>query len=269
MVETTPSCPIVPCLPDNLLITVSKAAARHQNIAVRRVHTLDTMYSQFSIHQTTSPQTITTMAPLTPFDKTALGSPGHYGPQQTALLLLDYSQIIIDHVGAKAHSAVKVAATMRHWAQKHNIEVIHCLIGFDNMLPLPTYKEPTRLHNLVAHVQTSGGGDEPAELLGGRIADRTFYRRLGNLSAVHFADVKQYLKGNGIGSLVIMGLSTSGCVLRTSFEAAEEGFVVTVVSDGCADPEQEVHDFLFGRILQRTAFVMTAEEFREGYGEIL
>jgi hypothetical protein len=26
---------------------------------------------------------------------------------------------------------------------------------------------------------------------------------------------------------------------------------------------------LFGRILQRTAFVMTAEEFREGYGEIL
>jgi hypothetical protein len=52
------------------------------------------------------------MAPLKPFDKTPLGSPGHYGPQQTARLLLDYSQTIIDHVGAKAHSAVEVAANM-------------------------------------------------------------------------------------------------------------------------------------------------------------
>lgn len=137
------------------------------------------------------------------------------------------------------------------------------------MPPLPTYKEPTRLQNLIAHVQTFGGGIEPPELLGGRPADKTFYRRLGNLSAVHFADIKQYLKGNGIGSLIIMGLSTSGCVLRTSLEAAEEGFVVTIVSDGCADPDQDVHDLLFGKMLQRTAFVMTAAEFQEGYGETL
>jgi nicotinamidase-related amidase len=66
-----------------------------------------------------------------------------------------------------------------------------------------------------------------------------------------------------------MGLSTSGCVLRTSFEASEEGFVVCVVSDGCADPDQEVHDFLFGKIMQRTAFVMTAAEFQEGYEKTL
>jgi nicotinamidase-related amidase len=226
------------------------------------------MYSQSSIHRTPPPQTIT-MAPLAPFNKTPLGSPGHYGPQQTALLLLDYSQIIIDHVGAKAHSAVEVAADMRTWAKKHNIEVIHALIGFDNMPPLPTYREPTRLQNLIAHVQTFGGGTEPPELLRGRPADKTFYRRLGNLSAVHFADIRQYLKGNGIGSLIIMGLSTSGCVLRTSFEAAEEGFVVTIVSDGCADPDQDVHDFLFGKMLQRTAFVMTAAEFQEGYEKML
>ena len=66
-----------------------------------------------------------------------------------------------------------------------------------------------------------------------------------------------------------MGLSTSGCVLRTSFEAAEEGFVVTIVSDGCADPDQDAHDFLFGKMLQRTAFVMTAAEFQKGYEEII
>jgi nicotinamidase-related amidase len=209
------------------------------------------------------------MAPLTPFDKTPLGAPGHYGPRQTALLLLDYSQIIIDHVGAEAHSAVKVATTMRDWAKTHNIQVIHCLIDFNNAPPLPTYKEPTRLHNLIAHVKTSGGGEEPAGLLEGAADDKTFYRRLGNISALHSADVKDYLRGKGIGSLVMMGLSTSGCVLRTSFEAAEKGFVVTVVADGCADPDQEVHDFLLGKMLQRTAFVMTAAEWLEGYGETL
>jgi nicotinamidase-related amidase len=108
------------------------------------------------------------MAALTPFAKALLGAPGHYGPQQTALLLLDYSHVIINNVGAKAHSAVKVAANMRAWAKSHNIETIHALIDFSGATtPLPTYKEPTRLQNLIAHVKTSGGGDEPVELLEG------------------------------------------------------------------------------------------------------
>jgi nicotinamidase-related amidase len=209
------------------------------------------------------------MAALTPFAKALLEAPGHYGPQQTALLLLDYSHVIINNVGATAHPAVKVAANMRAWAKSHNIETIHALIDFSGATtPLPTYKEPTRLQNLFAHVKTSGGGDEPAELLEGT-ADKTIYRRLGNISAIHSADVKEYLQGKGVKSLIIMGLSTSGCVLRTSFEASEEGFVVSVVSDGCADPDQEVHDFLFGKVMQRTAFVMTAAEFQEGYEKTL
>jgi nicotinamidase-related amidase len=223
-----------------------------------------------TFHQTLSfqhPRTSTfTTAAFTPFDKTHIEAPGHYRPQQTALLLLDYSHIITNNGGGRAHSAVKVATNMRNWAKTHAIEVIHALIDFSGATPpLPTHKEPIRLRNLIAHVKIFGGGDEPAELLEGVIADKTFYRRLGNISAIHSANIKEYLQDNGIRSLIIMGLSTSGCVLRTSFEAAEDGFVVTVIEDGCADPDRDVHDFLFGKVLQRTVFVMTAAEFQEGY----
>ena len=205
----------------------------------------------------------------TPFNTSLLGTPGHYRPQQTALLLLDYSHFIINNTGAKAHSAVKVATSMRAWARSHGIEVIHCLIDFSGDTdPLHTYKDLSRLQGLIARVQTSESGSEPAELLEGA-ADKTFYRRLGNISAIHPADVKQYLRGKGIKSLVIMGLSTSGCVLRTSFEAAEEGFVVTIISDGCADRDQDVHEVLFSKVLQQAAFAMTAAEFQQGYEETI
>lgn len=201
---------------------------------------------------------------LTTFDKTRVEAPGHYGPQQTALLLLDYKPIVIDKIGASARSAVKVATNMREWAKAHGIEVIHGLVDFSGTPPLPTNKEAARLTDLTARVKTSGGGDEPTELTQGT-ADATFHRRPGHISAVHSADIKRHLQGNGIQSLIIMGLSTGGCVLRTSFEAAEDGFVVTIVSDGCADANRDVHDFMFEKVLQRTAFTMTAAEFMKGY----
>ena len=47
------------------------------------------------------------------------------------------------------------------------------------------------------------------------------------------------------------------------------GLLLRLFTDGCADSDQEVHDFLFGKILQRTAFVMTAADWLEGYGETL
>jgi maleamate amidohydrolase len=50
------------------------------------------------------------------------------------------------------------------------------------------------------------------------------------------------LKSLGIDTLLIGGLSTSGCVRATALDALCHGFVPLVVEDACGDRDRRVHD---------------------------
>ncbi|KAK4495608.1 hypothetical protein PRZ48_012876 [Zasmidium cellare] len=201
------------------------------------------------------------------FDITRENAPGHYKPSQTALLLLDYKALVIGRIGPKAEATVKEAVQMRNWARSKGIVVLHALVDFTGTPPFSTTKEFSRLSALSAQVQREGGGEEPRDLLEGD-GDVEFNRRPGYISALQSDGIKQFLKDRGIKSLVLMGLSTGGCVLRTALDAAENEFVVTIVRDGCADAKEEVHEFLFGKVFGRGDFVVSGREFREGYDRL-
>lgn len=110
----------------------------------------------------------------------------------------------------------------------------------------------------------SAAGNEAPSLVEDANGEVTFTRRIGHVSALKSKGLMEYLEENGIRSLALMGLSTSGCVLRTAVGACDEEFVVTVVRDGCAD-EEDVHEVLVGKVLVKRGFVYTAEEFRAGW----
>jgi len=61
--------------------------------------------------------------------------------------------------------------------------------------------------------------------------------------------------------LILNGISTSGVVLSTVREAADKDYRLTVLSDGCADGDPEVHRVLTTKIFPRQAEVMTIEEW--------
>ena len=46
----------------------------------------------------------------------------------------------------------------------------------------------------------------------------------------------------GIDTLIITGVSTSGCVRATALDACQHGFVPIVVRDACGDRNQQVHE---------------------------
>ena len=46
----------------------------------------------------------------------------------------------------------------------------------------------------------------------------------------------------GIDTLIITGVSTSGCVRATALDACQHGFVPIVVRDACGDRDQQVHE---------------------------
>lgn len=62
-------------------------------------------------------------------------------------------------------------------------------------------------------------------------------------------------------SLVLSGFSTSGVVLSTFLEAADRDYQMTVLNDACADPEQDVHDFLISRIFPVSSEVISTDEW--------
>lgn len=195
-------------------------------------------------------------------DKTG---PGYYGPNQTALLLLDYHKFLIENAaGPGGRPATETGVKLRNWAKSKGITVIHCLVDVHGK-PFPTCKGAEMFTNVISNMATNGG-EEPPSLTGGAGQDEpTFTRVPGHVSALRSPGLQEFLATKGIASLLMCGLSTSGCVLRTSTSATDAEFVVTVISDGCADPTEGVHDMLVEKVLPGRGYVATADEFIEGF----
>ena len=54
--------------------------------------------------------------------------------------------------------------------------------------------------------------------------------------------IDQLLRNMGINRLWVTGIVTEGCVEMTARDAADRGFLVTLVSDGCASSTHVAHD---------------------------
>ena len=89
-------------------------------------------------------------------------------------------------------------------------------------------------------------------------------RRFGPFSTTNLDEV---LKKQGIETLVLMGISTSGCVISTVCWAADIDYRLIVLSDCCADRDDEVQQVLMEKVLPRQASVVTSQEFLQALGE--
>ena len=83
-------------------------------------------------------------------------------------------------------------------------------------------------------------------------------RRVGAFSTT---DLEPILRANGISTLAMFGIATSGVILSTVRWAADMDYPMVVVSDACADMDSEVQRVLTDKILPTQATVVTAQEF--------
>ncbi len=77
------------------------------------------------------------------------------------------------------------------------------------------------------------------------------------ISAFAGSDLELLLRSGGIQNLVLTGIATSGVVLSTLRQAADLDYGLTVLADGCADPDPEVHRVLTEKVYPRQAEVLT------------
>ncbi|KAF2162474.1 hypothetical protein M409DRAFT_58235 [Zasmidium cellare ATCC 36951] len=206
-------------------------------------------------------------APTGLFNRKDKSSPAYYGPSQTALLLLDFHSFLVEKALPEdaGQAVVEIAVKLRDWAKSKGILVIHGLVDAKGT-PFATCKDQVVFANVQKMMSETDGGDEPAALTEGVDEDEpTFFRLPGYVSALRSPGLPQFLMTKGITSLMICGISTSGCVLRTSMAATDLEFVVTVIEDACADPHQEVHDMLVKKVMPNRGYVANAAEFMEGF----
>lgn len=72
--------------------------------------------------------------------------------------------------------------------------------------------------------------------------DSEFVIRKTKASAFFQTPLTIFLVRHAIDSLIVMGTSTSGCVRATVVDGQSHGYPVFVVSDGCFDRSQFMHD---------------------------
>jgi nicotinamidase-related amidase len=83
------------------------------------------------------------------------------------------------------------------------------------------------------------------------------------VSAFTGSDLEVVLRSLGITHLVLGGIATSGVVLSTVREAADKDYQLTVLSDCCADADEEVHNVLLSKVFQRQADVLSVDEWKK------
>jgi nicotinamidase-related amidase len=205
---------------------------------------------------------------MSTFDAKDASTPGFYKPTETALLLLDFHSLFVERVaGAKAESALAAAAKVTNWARSLGFTVVHGLID-STAQPLDTTKNPQRLNGILAIMKAGGAEESPILMEGAPAGEKTFFRRPGYISALSSPGIKEFLQEQGIKSLIITGLSTSGCVLRTTIPATDLDYIVTVLSDACADSDDDLHNTLVEKVLPSRAYVTTSQEFMDGYEKV-
>jgi nicotinamidase-related amidase len=179
--------------------------------------------------------------------------------QNTALLVMDMQAGILGNFPDAAALISRVAGAIAN-ARSKKIPVIYVTVGFRPGTPEISSNNKSFVASKARF--TNVDMDEFMKVAPGLapLAEEiTVIKR--RISAFTGSDLEVVLRGQEIQHLVLTGISTSGVVLSTIREAADKDFRLTVLADGCADPDEEVHRVLTTKIFSRQADVFTIEEW--------
>jgi len=188
-------------------------------------------------------------------------------PRTSALLVMDMQSGILAMVGDEEKKASLLAQTSKllDAARKARMRVVYVVLGFrpghPELSPKNATFAPVRENGLFL---SGGAGTEIDAALAPR-ADEPIVTK-HRVSAFSGTDLDMILRANGIETLVLAGISTSGVVLSTTRHAADADYKIVVVEDGCADTDLEVHRVLFEKVLARQATIVKVADVTAALG---
>jgi len=179
--------------------------------------------------------------------------------QNTALLVMDLQLGILRNLPDPTDLLHNAAKAISH-ARKKNIPVIYVVVGFREGMP-----EVSTNNKMFAMSRERFASMNMTEFMtihpdvAPQAGDIVVAKR--RVSAFTGSDLEVVLRASGIQHIILSGLSTSGVVLSTTREAADRDYRITILSDACADMDEEVHRVLTTKVFPRQADVTTVEEW--------
>jgi nicotinamidase-related amidase len=186
-------------------------------------------------------------------------------PAHTAVLSMDCQTGIVSIYARDDKDAflARVATTLNH-ARARGMTVIHVRVGFRP--GLPEINSRNLLFGAIkSSIQRQQLFEEPLGAIPAAIAPKNDEAVITKhrVSAFTGTDLAMILRAKEIDTLVLFGIATSGVVLSTLLDAADEDFRLAVIKDCCADLDSNLHDCLVQKLFPSRAAVLSAQEFVE------
>jgi nicotinamidase-related amidase len=185
----------------------------------------------------------------------------HIDPRGAALLVMDYQVDALTRFMTAAQSADAIVRMpeLIATARDAGMMVIHVVVAFR-----PGHPELSPRNRVFSLVKASGmlvAGSEGAAIhpaAAAREGEPIVVKH--RVSPFVGTDLEMLLRANGIDTLVLGGVHTSGVVLSTVCQAVDLDYRLVVVRDCCADPDAEAHAMLLDVVIPKQAAVVTTAE---------
>ncbi|HVV31145.1 MAG TPA: isochorismatase family cysteine hydrolase [Mycobacteriales bacterium] len=179
---------------------------------------------------------------------------------ETALLIMDVQQHVVEHYAPDPESLLPALERAGAAARAAGVSVVYVRLGYREGLP-----EVSRRNRgfAVAAGSREFYDDSPSTAIHAAIAPQPgdIVVTKKRVSAFTGSDLDVLLRSLGVTQLVLGGIATSGVVLSTLRQAADLDFGLTVLRDGCADPDDEVHRVLLDKVFPRQADVLEVDDW--------
>ena len=177
----------------------------------------------------------------------------------TALLVMDFQTLIVNGYAADKDVLLTRTAALIEAARDAQVLVIYVVVGFR-----PGFPEVSPRNMSFRAIKESGrfaadtAGTEihrdVAPMPGEPVVTK---HRVGAFAGT---DLDMILRANGIDTLLLTGIATSGVVLSTVRHAADADYRLFVIRDCCSDGDTEVHRVLLEKVFPRQALVVEADQ---------
>ncbi|MHB8263033.1 MAG: cysteine hydrolase family protein [Acidimicrobiales bacterium] len=184
--------------------------------------------------------------------------------QRRALLVMDIQRGVVERYGSDGGLLERLRRAVDA-ARAQAVPVIFVRVAFRRGHPEVSARNRA-FATIASRVGTSFGEDsEDSQIhpaIGPRADEPVVLKK--RVSAFSGSDLEVLLRSQGITHLVLSGIATSGVVLSTLREAADRDYGLTVLSDACADADDEVHRVLTEKVFPRQAEVLSVTEWIGG-----
>lgn len=176
--------------------------------------------------------------------------------KNSALLVMDFQAVILNHFlpQDRAGDVIRNTASLIASARAAGVPVIYISVGFRQ-----GYPEVSQNNTIFSAIKNNGifiiGSEGAAIHTAVAPAENEVVIIKRRIGAFSFTDLEMILRAQGIETLILAGVTTSGVVLSTVGQAFDLDYRLVVASDCCADPDHDINLFLLEKILPQHAIV--------------